>query len=201
MPQVGLEGWKKIGRRLKTQAIVIGSFVAVIWLVELVDWLLLNSALDDYGIQPREQTGLRGILLAPFLHIGFGHVAANTVPFVLLGWLVLLRRTSDLFVASAVIIVVGGLGVWLTGPAHSVHAGASGLVFGYLGFLLLRGFFERSPVAILVAIGVGAVYAGALPGLLPGQPGISWQGHLFGFVGGVLAARVLSARKDSQSSK
>ena len=94
-------------------------------------------------------------------------------------------------------IVICGLGVWLTGPAPSVHAGASGLVFGYLGFLLLRGFFERSLVAILVTIVVGAVYAGALPGLLPGQPGISWQGHLFGFVGGVLAARMLSARRDS----
>ncbi len=144
-----------------------------------MDWLLLDGALDDYGIRPREQTGLHGILLAPFL---------------LLGSLVVLRRTSDFFLASAVIIVISGLGVWLTGPAHSVHAGPSGLVFGYLGFLLLRGFFERGVVAILVAIVVGAVYAGALPGLLPGQPGISWQGHLFGFVGGVLAARVLSSR-------
>ena len=188
---------QEIGRRLKTQAIVLGTFVAAIWLVELVDWLLLDGALDDYGIQPREQTGLRGIIFAPFLHIGFEHLAANTVPFVLLGWLVALRRTSDLFLASIVIIVIGGLGVWLTGPAHSVHAGASGLVFGYLGFLLLRGYFERSPIAILVAIVVGAAYASALPGLLPGQPGVSWQGHLSGFAGGVLAARVLSARRDS----
>ncbi len=188
---------QEIRRRLKTQAIVLGTFVAAIWLVELVDWLLLGGALDDYGIRPREQTGLRGILFAPFLHIGFGHLTANTVPFLLLGWLVVLRRTSDFFLASAVIIVISGLGVWLTGPANSVHAGASGLVFGYLGFLLLRGFFERSLVAILVAIVVGAVYAGALPGLLPGQPGISWQGHLFGFAGGVMAARLLSTRRDS----
>ena len=165
--------------------------------MESVDWLLLDGALDDYGIRPREQTGLYGILFAPFLHIGFGHVTANTVPFLLLGSLVVLRRTSDFFLASAVIIVISGLGVWLTGPAQSVHVGASGLVFGYLGFLLLRGFFERSLVAILVAIVVGAVYAGALPGLLPGQPGISWQGHLFGFAGGVLAARMLAARNQS----
>ncbi len=162
-------------RRLKTQAIVLGSFVAAIWLVELVDWLILNDALDDYGIKPRESDALRGILLAPFLHFGFRHVAANTVPFVLLGWLVGLRRFSDFFLVSVAILLIGGLGVWLMGPAQSVHAGASGLVFGYMGFLLLRGYFERSPVAILVAIVVGAVYASALPGLLPGQPGISWR--------------------------
>ncbi len=183
-------------RRLRTQAIVLGSFVAVVWLVELADLLVLEGALDEYGIRPREQVGLRGILFAPFLHIGFGHVAANTVPFVLLGWLVGLRRISDFFLVSAAILLIGGLAVWLIGPANSVHVGASGLVFGYLGFLLLRGYFERSPVAILVAIVVGAVYAGALPGLLPGQPGVSWQGHLFGFAGGVLASRVLSARRD-----
>ena len=181
-------------RRLKTQAIVLGSFVAAIWLVEVVDWLVLKSALDDYGIKPRESDALRGILFAPFLHFGFRHVAANTVPFVLLGWLVGMRRFSDFFLVSATVLLIGGLGVWLMGPAHSIHAGASGLVFGYLGFLLLRGYFERSAAAILVAIVVGAVYASALPGLLPGQPGISWQGHLFGFAGGVLAARVLSAR-------
>ena len=183
--------------RLKTQAIVLGSFVAAIWFVEFVDWLVLSGALDDYGIKPRESDALRGILLAPFLHFGFRHVAANTVPFVLMGWLVGLRRISDFFLVSAAILLIGGFGVWLIGPANSVHAGASGLVFGYLGFLLLRGYFERSPVAILVAIVVGAAYASALPGLLPGQPGVSWQGHLSGFVGGVLAARVLSARKDS----
>ena len=186
---------QKIVRRLKTQVIVLGSFVAVIWLVELADWLVLKGALDGYGIRPRELAGLRGILFAPFLHFGFRHVAANTVPFVILGWLVGLRRTSDFFLVSAAILLVGGLAVWLIGPAHSVHTGASGLVFGYLGFLLLRGYFERSPVAILVAIVVGAVYASALPGLLPGQPGVSWQGHMFGFAGGVLAARLLSVRR------
>ncbi len=184
-------------RRLMTQAIVLGSFVAVFWLVELVDWLVLDGDLDGYGIKPRGSDALRGVLLAPFLHFGFRHVVANTVPFVILGWLVGLRRISDFFLATAAILLIGGFGVWLIGPANSVHAGASGLVFGYLGFLLLRGYFERSPVAILVAIVVGAVYASALPGLLPGQPGVSWQGHLSGFAGGVLAARVLSARRDS----
>ena len=169
--------------------------MAVIWLVEFVDWLVLNGALDGNGIKPRERDGLRGILLAPFLHFGFRHVAANTVPFVFLGGLVGLRRIGDLLLVSAAIIVIGGFALWLFGPAHSVHAGASGLIFGYVGFLLLRGYFERSPVAILVAIVVGVVYAGALPGMFPGQPGISWQGHLFGFAGGVLAARLLPTQR------
>ena len=186
---------RAVGRRLKSQAIVLGGFIAVIWLVESGDWLVWKGALDGYGIRPRELAGLWGILFAPFLHGDFGHVAANTVPFVVLGWLVALRRISDFFLVSAAIMLIGGLAVWLIGPAHSVHIGASGLVFGYLGFLLLRGYFERSPVAILVAIVVGVVYAGVLPGLLPGQPGISWQGHLFGFAAGIIAARLLARRK------
>lgn len=184
-----------IARELKTQAIILGGFVTLIWILEIIDTIFLQGALDIYGIRPHSIVGLRGILFAPFLHGGLAHVAANTIPFVTLGWLIMLRETKDFLLVTAVTMLVGGLGTWLVGSANSIHIGASGLVFGYLGFLLLRGYFERSLTAILFSVIVGLLYGGLIWGVLPLQIGISWQGHLFGFVGGGLAARLLARRK------
>jgi membrane associated rhomboid family serine protease len=180
------------GRRVKIQALVIGGSLGLIWLVSSLDLILLGGTLSRYGIRPRLWDGLWGVLWMPFLHGSFGHLFANSVPFAVLGWLVILRRTSDFFVVTAVALVISGLGVWLTGPWQSVHVGASGLVFGYFGFLLLRGYFERSLYAILLAVLVSLVYGGLIWGVLPQQNGISWQAHLFGFFGGALAARLLT---------
>jgi membrane associated rhomboid family serine protease len=180
---------------LRGQLIILGGFVALIWIVELVDWLILNGTLDAYGVRPRTITGLRGILFMPFLHRGFGHLLANTIPIFILGWLVMVRRTADIFLVAAVTILVGGVGVWLFGGSNSVHVGASGLIFGFFGFLLARAIFERSLAAIALAIVVFLLYGGIIWGVLPGQNGVSWQGHLFGFVGGVLAAYLMSARR------
>ncbi|WP_250122180.1 rhomboid family intramembrane serine protease [Chroococcidiopsis sp. CCMEE 29] len=188
-----------IVREIKTQATILGGFVALIWTVEILDLLLFGGALNAYGIRPHSIIGLRGIIFAPFLHGGLAHVAANTIPFLTLGWLVMLRETSDFFVVTAVTMLVSGLGTWLFGSPNSIHIGASGLVFGCLGFLLLRGYFERSVTAILFSLIVGAFYGGLVWGVLPLQFGISWQGHLFGFIGGGLAARLLSRRKRSHS--
>lgn len=187
------EDRKAIVRELNTQAIILGGFVAIIWILEIVDIFFLRGRLNSYGILPRHLIGLRGILFAPFLHCGFGHLIANTVPFLTLGWLIMLRETSDFFVVSALTMLVSGLGVWLFG-SRGFHIGASGLIFGYLGFLLLRGFFERSVISILLSLIVGFLYGGVIWGILPTQPGVSWEGHLFGFIGGVLAARLLSRR-------
>jgi len=137
---------------------------------------------------------LKGIVFMPFLHANFGHVLANTVPFIILGALVILRRTRDFFIISAIIIIVSGLGVWFFGGPGTVHIGASALVFGYLGFLLLRAYFEWSFRSIIVALAVGLMYSGLIFGILPINPGISWQGHLFGFLGGVLAAYLLTSK-------
>ncbi|NEO02697.1 MAG: rhomboid family intramembrane serine protease, partial [Moorea sp. SIO3I7] len=139
--------------------------------------------------------GLRGILFAPFLHGGFSHLISNTIPFLVLGWFVMLQETSDFFVVTSITMVVGGLGVWLLGAPNSVHIGASVLIFGYLGFLLFRGFFERNLPSIFLSILVGFLYGGLVWGVLPSQPHVSWQGHLFGFIGGILAARLLARRK------
>ena len=172
----------------------IAGFVALLWVAEVVDTLLGNS-LDDEGIRPGSTDGLVGIVFAPLLHAGFGHLVANTVPLLVLGFLVLLSGFARGLLVTAVVWVVGGLGTWLLGGAGTVHLGASGLVFGWLAFLLVRGFFSRRPAEILVGVGVLLVYGGLLLGVLPGTPGVSWQGHLFGAVGGVLAAWWLAERR------
>lgn len=178
-----------------THATILGWFVGLIWALELIDVFLLRGSLNALGIRPRSASGLWGILFAPFLHGGLPHLIANTVPLLMLGWLVMLRRLSDFFVVTALAMLIGGLGVWLFAQPNTIHLGASGLIFGYLGFLLLRGYFERSFTSILLAVVVGVLYGGALWGLLPSRPGISWEGHLFGFLGGAAAARVLTRKR------
>ena len=185
-------------RELKTQVTILGGFVALMWLIELVDILVFRQALNIYGILPRQIIGLRGILFAPFLHGGLGHLIANTLPFLILGWFVMLRETSDFFVVTGITMLVSGLGVWLFG-SPGLHIGASGIVFGYLGFLLLRGYFERNIPSILLSLIVGVLYGSLIWGVLPLQQGISWEGHLFGFIGGVLAARLLTRPKKKLS--
>ncbi|MDP4501403.1 rhomboid family intramembrane serine protease [Nonomuraea turcica] len=172
--------------------IVVGMLV-VMWVVEGVDFVL-NGALDQFGILGWDPEGLVGILFAPFLHGGFGHLMANSVPLLVLGFLAGLRDVRKFLWASLIIIVIGGLGTWLTSPAVYT-VGASGLVFGYFGYILARGVFDRRLLDIVIAVGVGIVYYGILAGLLPNQEGISWQGHLFGLVGGVVAGWVLRRRR------
>jgi membrane associated rhomboid family serine protease len=185
---------KGFAHELGTQLLTLGGLVALMWAIEFVDQIPgLN--LDAYGIRPRSIPGLWGILFAPFLHGNFPHLIANTIPFLTLGWLVMLRRTSDFWIVSAIVTLIGGLGTWLVASPYSVHIGASGVIFGYLGFLLSRGYFERNFSSMALSVTVGILYGGLLWGVLPQQPGISWQGHLFGFMGGIVAARVLAAPK------
>lgn len=190
----GGEGWAGIKGELKLQAGILFGFTALLWGLELLDLFVLNGYLDRFGVQPRSLVGLRGVVLAPLLHGGLGHLIANTGPLLMLGWFVMWRQTRDWFVVGAFATVVGGLGTWLVGASNSVHIGASGVVFGFLGYLLLRGWFERKFFSIVGSVLVGVMYGGALWGLLPGTPGVSWEGHLFGFLGGVLAARLLKDR-------
>ena len=190
---------KAIFRELKTQAIVLGGLVATMWILELADLLIFRGGLNSYGIFPRQAIGLRGILLMPFLHGDLPHLMANTLPFLVLGWLVMVREIGEFFAVSAIATVVSGLGIWLFGATNSVHVGASGVIFGYLGFLLLRGFFERNILSIVMSLIVGFLYGGLIWGVLPSQPGVSWEGHLFGFLGGILAARLLARPKERRS--
>ncbi|MFM7876386.1 MAG: rhomboid family intramembrane serine protease [Microcystis panniformis] len=182
-------------QEIKTQAIILATFVAIFWLLEILDQFVFRGSLDYFGIIPHQVIGLRGILFAPFLHGDFPHLIANTVPFLILGWLVMLQETSDFFIVTGLTMLVGGLGVWLFAVPGSIHIGASILIFGYLGFLLLRGYFQRNIPSILLSILVFLLYGGTIWGVLPSRPGISWQGHLFGFLGGVLAAKLIATEK------
>jgi membrane associated rhomboid family serine protease len=181
-------------REVKTQVMILVCFVGVMWAIEIVD-TVLGGALDSFGIIPRSLIGLRGIFFAPFLHGNFPHLIANTLPFMTLGWFVMLRRTSDFFGVTAIAMLIGGLGTWLVAPTNTVHVGASGIIFGYLGFLISRGYFERRFGSIIFSLIVGLAYGGLIWGVLPGRIGISWQGHLFGFIGGVIAAWLMSDSK------
>ena len=182
-------------QEIQKQISILGSFVAIFWILEILDQFVFHHTLDGYGIRPHSLIGLRGILFAPFLHGGFGHLIANTVPFLILGWLVMIQETSDFWIVTIITMLVGGVGTWMLGAPNSVHIGASSLIFGYLGFLLLRGYFQRNIASILLSLVVGFLYGGLIWGVLPTQPGISWQGHLFGFLGGVLSAKLIAKEK------
>lgn len=182
---------QSIAEEIQTQLSVLGGLVALAWLLELADLVIWRGSLNSYGIRPRTWVGLRGILFAPFLHGSLAHLLGNTIPFVILGWLVMLRETKDFFTVSILSGLASGLGTWLVGAPNTIHIGASGVVFGYLGYLLLRSYFERSAIAIAFSVFVAMLYGSLLFGLVP-QYGISWEGHLFGFLGGVLSAWLLA---------
>jgi membrane associated rhomboid family serine protease len=173
--------------------IVVGVLAAVMWVVEIVDQVA-GGSLDSNGIEPREADGLDGILWAPFLHANWDHLIGNTIPFLLLGIGIALSGAARVILVTAIVAVIGGLGTWLTGPPNTVHIGASGLVFGYAAYLVSRGAFTRRPLQIGLGLVVVAVWgATLLQGLVP-EDGISWQGHLFGAIGGVVAAWLLEQR-------
>jgi membrane associated rhomboid family serine protease len=179
-------------RPLQALATIL-SFTMVLWVVEFYDQMT-GERLDADGIVPRSVDGLEGIVWAPLLHAGWPHLIANTLPFVVFGFLVLANGIGRFVLVTAVIWVVAGLGVWFTAPYGSVTVGMSGVIFGWLTYLLVRGFFARSGAQIVLALVVFFLWGGILLGVVPGQEGVSWQGHLFGAVGGVVAARVLHRR-------
>jgi membrane associated rhomboid family serine protease len=171
------------------------SFVVLLYVIEIFDQLS-GHTLDRNGIRPLEADGLKGIIFAPLLHADWQHLVANTLPALVLGFLVSLAGLARFVWATAIIWILGGVGTWLIGDIGSQyetnHIGASGLIFGWLTFLLVFGFFVRSAVQITIGIVVLFVYGGILWGVLPGTFGVSWQGHLCGAVAGVIAAYLLS---------
>ncbi len=169
--------------------VLVGAMVALMWLLEIVD--LVGANLDSEGIRPRDPAGLPGIVVSPFLHNGFGHLIGNTIPFLALGAVVALGGLVRVAAVTAVVALVAGLGTWLTAPSGSVTIGASGLVFGFAAYLVVRGAYSRRPWHLAAGLLVLLVYGTTLLfGFIP-HPGVSWQDHLFGAVGGVVAARVL----------
>lgn len=174
----------------RSGATTIAGTLGVLWGVQLVNFILQNS-LVVYGIVPRSTDGLVGIAFAPFLHGSWAHLVLNSVSLLILAPLTMLRRRSDFWFVSLIGLLLSGLGTWLVGAAHSVHIGASGVIFAYLGFLMARGWFERSGPALLLSVLVTWFFGGMVWGVLPTVgDGISWEAHLFGFLGGIVAARL-----------
>jgi membrane associated rhomboid family serine protease len=169
----------------------LAALVAAMWAVELVN-ALDSYRLDRDGIVPRNLSHLDGIVFAPFLHASFSHLLGNTIPFVILGFAIALAGAGRLLRVSLIVALVSGLGVWLTSPGGTVTVGASGVVFGYATYLISRGLFDRRIGEVLLGIVVLLLFGGALISDLIPRSGISWEAHLFGGVGGVLAAAMLA---------
>ena len=169
--------------------VLIVAMVLLMWLVETID--IVAGNLDGAGIHPRDPEGLVGIAASPFLHSGFAHLIGNTIPFVVLGLAIAVGGLMRTLTVVGIVAFVGGLGTWLTAPSNTVVIGASGLVFGFATYLVARGAYTRTPWHIVGGLVVLVIYGSTLlTGLVP-TPGISWQGHLFGAIGGLVAARVL----------
>jgi membrane associated rhomboid family serine protease len=178
--------------------VVVGVMLAAMWAIEVVD-LAPGTSFDGWGVRPRTLRGLFGIGFAPFLHVSFRHLIANTIPFAVLGVAIALGGVRQIVEVTIIVALVSGLGIWLFGGGNTVHLGASGLVFGYLTYLVTRGVIARNLWWVLGGLVVLAFYGSLFWGLLP-TPRVSWLGHLFGAVGGVIAAWVLHGEHEVEES-
>jgi len=180
-------------------AIFMAALLGVLWLLEVID-SATNNSLDEFGIHARDTEGLAEIFSAPFLHYGWPHLIGNSIPFFVLGWLVLIGGLIRWVLSTVLVTVVSGLAAWGLSPYNTVILGASGVIFGWLTYLLARGILARSLGQILISVVVLFLYGSMIWGILPGADGVSWQGHLGGAVGGVAAAWLLH-RRDRKPKK
>jgi membrane associated rhomboid family serine protease len=182
---------KGIDRRAGIELLV--ALVGLMWIVQLIN-SLDNYALDSDGIHARDLGRIWGIFTAPFLHVSWAHLIANTIPFVFMGLIIALQGVRRLAAVTLIVIVAGGLGTWLISPEVTT-VGASGVVFGYATYLLTRGIFNRNVLELLTGAVVGVVWGGALLASVVPHGNVSWQGHVCGAIAGILAAWLLSAER------
>jgi membrane associated rhomboid family serine protease len=167
----------------------MGLFVVALWVIYFVDAGLLHDALRKrFGLRPRARLCLSCILISPFLHVNRAHLAANSIPFFVLGGIVMVQGQLVFWLTTLIVILVAGWGIWLFGKANSLHMGASSLILGYFGFVLSSFFFSPDLATLIVALVVGILYIGLIWQIVPLKRGVSAMGHLFGFLGGVIAA-------------
>lgn len=176
---------------LRIRAAVLVIPVALMWFIHALDALLPRGfSAAGIGIVPRTVDGLYGILRAPFIHASWGHLVANSIPLLILGAIVLLRGVTEYLFVVCASVLIGGAGTWLFGTGHSQHIGASGVVFGFFGYLVFRTAFDRRLASAAITLAVALAYGSAMAWSLIPAPDISWSGHFFGFIGGVVAARL-----------
>jgi membrane associated rhomboid family serine protease len=178
-------------RKFRDALIVMGVFLAVIWVLQVANWADGYRLDSEFGILPEHVSRLGDIFTAPLLHFSWQHIEGNSVPLFVLGVLAAYRSIGRFLLVSLIVVLTSGLAVWLFQPSNELTVGASGLIFGYFGYVLVRGFFDRSLVDIGVGLAAGVLYWTILQVAIPGTPGVSWIGHLGGLVGGVLAAWLL----------
>jgi membrane associated rhomboid family serine protease len=180
-------------RDLRRRAGILAALIGAIWLVALADAAVFGGGLPAFGILPRTEQGLVGIAASPLIHGGIEHLLANTIGILVFGGLTLLRSERHFWTVTVVGVLASGIGTWLFGRA-GIHIGASGVVFAYFGYLLFTGFFERRLGSLLLSILVFLVWGPTLYGMVPVEGARSWEGHLFGFIGGILGAWLLAGR-------
>jgi membrane associated rhomboid family serine protease len=188
--------WAEMRREFQRAALTLLVIVALLWVVHLVNVAIFGGSLVQWGVEPRTVHGLPGIVLHPFLHGSWAHLISNTIGFLMIGGLVLLREPRDFWMVFLLATLIGGIGIWLVGRAGP-HIGISGVIFGYFGYLLLTGVFDRKIGAFLLSLLTFLIWGRLLLGLSPLQRGISWEGHLFGLVGGIAAAWLRARRRRS----
>ncbi|MFD0773699.1 rhomboid family intramembrane serine protease [Streptomonospora algeriensis] len=175
--------------------LTVAGMLAAMWVFEIID-TLLGGALDlVFGLRSWTLDDAWTVVTAPFMHAGFGHLLSNSVPFLVLGALVAFGGLWRFLWTTVIVVLASGIGVWLLAAPGTLTVGASGLVFGYFGYTVLRGIVERRTADIVIMICVILFYGTLIWGVLPQQAGVSWQAHLFGFLGGLLAAYVLPKRQ------
>lgn len=184
---VGDMGKRDYMRAFLRRSTALAAFVAMLWAVQVANWIVGYNFNRAFGLVPRQISGLDGIMAMPLLHGSFAHLMANTPPLLVMGGLLVATTTRALLSVNAVIIGLGGGLVWLFGSS-AIHIGASGLIFGWFGFLVTRGAVDRSPITLGAALLVGVLYGSILWGVLPGQTSVSWEAHLFGAIAGATAA-------------
>lgn len=178
---------------------VMAGVIAFIWALQIVNWLDHYWLSVHFGLVAREPSRLPDVFAAPFLHWSFAHIEANSPPLFFLGFFAAYRGIRRFIAVTLFIMVVSGLGGWLFSPSHTDVAGASGVIFGYFGYLVVRGVVDRHIVDVIVGIVVAATYWSILRGVLPNDPHISWQEHLFGLIGGIAAAFLIRERRPPRS--
>lgn len=164
------------------------GYLVLIWTVFLVNEFIFAGALNNFGVRPRETSTLWGILTAPLLHADYGHIVANSLPGALFAGLIAMSSKRLFWQVTLLITVVGGGLTWLVGGVNTVHIGASGLIYGWLAFLVVRGFVNRRVMQIILGVILASMYSGLIWGVLPTQMAVSWQMHLFGGLAGIWAA-------------
>jgi membrane associated rhomboid family serine protease len=181
--------------------IVMLAFTAVLWVIQIVN-ANHDYAFNRFGLKPREVDGLWGVLTQPFLHESYGHLLSNTVPLVGIGWVLMLSGIRVWLFVTATVIVLGGLATWVVGPSNTVIVGASGMVFGWLGYLLARAYFTRRLKWILTAVALLVFFGTLLGSLLPTvNARVSWQSHVCGFLAGIFVGWLLHPRKGSARTR